>query len=238
MLPAQKDELSMSAENSNINEVEKFIQDVRASWWEDGLIEVMSGCIFLFMAAWFWIMEFIPDTVLKKGLEIGFYAFLIIFAVSSAWVKRCFKEKYVWPEAGYARPQMSRKSKIVLSLVLFLIVVNIALVFLWQIYQSSASTVELPGFFVFLNSYGEGFFIGLLVFLAYFAVYLSIKKKRFLIASILGLCSGIITSLILNILNLKSSRILAAIMLGVIGIYSLSAGIPRFLRFRKTGKEV
>jgi hypothetical protein len=228
----------MSAEKNNINEVKKVIQNVRASWWEDGLIEVMSGCVFLLMAAWFCMMEFIPDTTLRKGLEIGFYAVLILFAISSAWVKRYFKKKYVWPKTGYARPQMSRKSKVALFLVLVLIIMNIALISLWQIYQNSASALKQPGFFAILNSYREGFFIGSFVFLAYFSVYLSINKRRFLITGILGICSGMFAELILTILNLDYSRIVAAIILGTIGIYSLSTGIPRFLRFRKTGKEV
>lgn len=223
----------MSAEKNNINEVKKVIQDVKASWWEDGIIEVMSGCIFLFMAAWFWMMEFLPDTNLKKGLEIGFYAVLIIFAISSAWVKRYFKKKYIWPKTGYARPQISRKSRIMFLLVFVLIIINIVWISLWQIYQNSASNIKLPGVFTILNSYREGFFIGSFVFLAYFSVYLSINKKRFLVTGILGLCSGIIAELILIIFNLNYSRIIAGIVLGTIGICSLSTGIPRFLRFRK-----
>ncbi len=223
----------MSAEKNNINEVKKVIQDVRASWWEDGLIEVMSGGLFMFMAAWFALMEFIPDANLKKGLEIGFYAVLIIFAISSAWVKRHFKKKYIWPKTGYARPQMSRKSKIVFLLVFVLIILNMVLIFLWQLYQSGTSNVELPGFFIILNSYREGFFIGSFVFLAYFAVYLSINKKRFLITGILGLCSGIIAASILTIFNLDYSRMIVATILGIIGVYSLCTGIPRFLRFRR-----
>ncbi len=230
----------MSAEKNNINEVKKVIQDVRASWWEDGLVEVMSGSIFVFMAAFFFMIEFLPDTNLKKGLEIGFYAVLIIFAISSAWIKRHFKKKYIWPKTGYVRPQISRESKIVLFLVFVLIITNIALISLWQFYQNSTSKVGLPVFLTILNSCREGFFIGSFVFLAYFSVYLSINKKRFLIAGILGLCSGVIAGLILRVFDLESSRILASIILGTIGIYSLFAGIPRFLRFRKESvdKEV
>jgi hypothetical protein len=226
MLPGCKEELKMSAENNDINEAKKVVQDVRASWWEDGLIEVMSGCVFLFMAAWFAIMEFIPDTNLKKGLEIGFYAVLIIFAISSAWIKRHFKKKYIWPKTGYAQPQMNKKSKVVLSLVFFLIIIDIILIALWQIYQNGASEFNLPGFLTKINSYRQGFFIGSFVFL-------SINKKRFLIAGILGFCSGIIASSILIIFNLNRDRIVAAIILGVIGVYSLSSGIPRFRKFKR-----
>jgi hypothetical protein len=226
----------MFAERNKNKEVKKVIQDVRASWWEDGLIEVMSGSVFLFMAAWFCMMEFIPDTTLKKGLEIGFYAVLVLFAISAAAIKRYFKKKYVWPKTGYARPQMSRKSRGVFFFVLGLIVVNIILIALWQIYQNGASEVNLPWFFTIINSYREGFFIGSVVFLAYFSVYISINKKRFLMAGILGFCSGIIAELILPIFNLDYSRIVAAIILGTIGIYSLSTGLPRFLRFRKKGR--
>jgi hypothetical protein len=237
MLQGYKGDLKMSTEKNNINEVKKVIQSVRASWWEDGLIEVMSGCVFVFMAAFFCLIEFLPDTNLKKGLEIGFYAVLIIFAISSAWVKRHFKKKYIWPKTGYARPQMSKKSRGVFLFVFVLILLNILLIVLWQIYQSSASEVSLPGFFAILNYYRQGFFIGSFVFLAYFAVYLSMEKKRFLVAGILGLCSGIIASSILRVFDLNRDRIMAAIILGVIGVYSLSTGIPRFLRFRKANKE-
>jgi hypothetical protein len=185
------------------------------------------------MAGWFCVMEFIPDTNLKKVLEIGFYVVLIAFALSSAWVKRRFKEKYVWPKIGYAQPQMGRKSKVIFFFVFSLIIMNIILVSLWHIYQSSASNVKLPDFLTMLNSYRQGFFIGLLVFLAYFAVYFSIKKKRFLIVGVLGFCSGIVASSILRVFNLNRDRIVAAIILSVIGVYSLSVGIPRFLRFRR-----
>ncbi len=228
----------MSAEKNDINEVEKVIQNVRASWWEDGLVEVMSGSIFVFMAAFFCMIEFLPDTNLKKGLEIGFYAVLIIFAISSNWFKRYFKEKFIWTETGYSQPQMSRKSKIVLFLVFVLIVVNIVLASLWQLYQNSVFSLNLPNFFAVLRSYQEGLFIGLCIFLVYLSVYLSINKKRFLIAGVLGLCSGIFAELILTTFNLDYSRIIAATILGTIGIFSLFTGIPRFGRFRKTGKEV
>jgi len=221
----------------DIKEIKDTVRKVRASWWEDGLVEVMSGSIFVFMAAFFCMIEFLPDTNLKKGLEIGFYSALIIFAISSAWVKRYFKKRYIWPKAGYSQPQMSRKSKIVLFLVFILIIVNIVLSSLWQLYQNSSSNVKLPVVFTILNSYREGFFIGSFVFLAYFSVYLSINKKRFLIVGILGLCSGIIAEFILTSFNLDRSRIIAATILGIIGIYSLSTGIPRFLRFRKEVSE-
>ncbi len=223
--------------SGNIKEIKDAVRNIRASWWEDGLIEVMSGCIFVFMAAFFCMIEFLPDTNLKEGLEIGFYAVLIIFAISSAWIKRHFKKKYIWPKTGYAQPQMNKKSKVVLSLVFVLIIVNMVLISLWQIYQSNASNVKLPGFLIMLNSYRQGFFIGSFVFLAYFAVYLSIKKKRFLIAGILGFCSGIIAPSILTIFNLNRDRLVAAIILGVIGVYSLSTGIPRLSQFRKAGEE-
>jgi len=221
----------------DIKEIKDTVRKVRASWWEDGLVEVMSGSIFVFMAAFFCMIEFLPDINLKKGLEIGFYSALIIFAISSAWVKRYFKKRYIWPKAGYSQPQMSRKSKIVLFLVFILIIVNIVLSSLWQLYQNSSSNVKLPVVFTILNSYREGFFIGSFVFLAYFSVYLSINKKRFLIVGILGLCSGIIAEFILTSFNLDRSRIIAATILGIIGIYSLSTGIPRFLRFRKEVSE-
>ncbi len=222
--------------DENIKEIKDAVRNVRASWWEDGLIEVMSGCIFVFMAAFFCIIEFLPDTNLKKWLEIGFYTALIIFAISSAWIKRRFKKKYIWPTTGYSRPQMNKKSKIVLSLVLFLIIINIVLIALWQMHQSSAPEVILPSFLTIINSYRQGFFIGSFVFLAYFSVYLSIKKKRFLIAGILGFCTGIGAEAFLSILNIEGPRILAAVILGVIGVYSLSTGIPRFLRFRKASE--
>lgn len=224
--------------SGKIKEIKDAVRNIRASWWEDGLIEVMSGCVFVFMAAFFCMIEFLPDTNLKKGLEIGFYTILIIFAISSAWIKRHFKKKYIWPKTGYAQPQMNKKSKVVLSLVFFLIIVNIILIALWQMYQNSASKVILPGFLSIVNSYRQGFFIGSFVFLAYFAVYISINKKRFWVAGILGLCSGIIAPAILTIFDLNRDRLVAAIVLGVIGVYSLSTGIPRLLRFRKASEEV
>ena len=223
--------------SENIKEIKDTVRNVRASWWEDGLIEVMSGCVFVFMAAFFCLIEFLPDTNLKKGLEIGFYAVLIIFAISSAWLKRHFKKKYVWSKTGYARPQMSKKSRGIFLFVFVLILLNILLIVLWQIYQSSASEVSLPGFFVILDYCRQGFFIGSFIFLAYFAVYISINKKRFLVAGILGLCSGIIASPILRVFELNRDRIVAAVILGTIGIYSLSTGVPRFVRFGKASKE-
>jgi hypothetical protein len=228
-----KEERKVSAERSKTKEVRKVIRDVRASWWEDGLIEVMSGFIFLFMAAWFCMMEFVPDSTLKKGLEVGFYAVLILFAISSAWIKRYFKKKYVWPKTGYARPQIIRKSKIVFLFVFVLIILNIVLISLWQLYQNGASNVKLPAFFTTINSYREGFFVGSVVFLAYFSVYLSIKERRFLMTGILGFCSGIFAELILTTFDLNYSRMIAAIILGVIGFSSLFTGTPRFVRFRK-----
>lgn len=229
----------MSAEKNSISEVKKVIQDVRASWWEDGLVEVMSGCIFVFMAVCFLLIESLSGANLKRGLEIGFTLLLIIFAIRANWVKRYLKRIFIWPKTGYSQPQLNLKSKIVFSLVFILIIGNTVLSSLWPLYQSNNFDIKLPDFFVFLNSYRDGVVAGLVIFLVYFSVYLSIKKKRFLVTGILGLCAGITAELTLTMLNPHRDTILYvyAIILATIGIYSLSTGIPRFLRFRKASEE-
>lgn len=229
--------------SEDIKEIKDTVRKARASWWEDGLVEVMSGAVFVFMAVLIAVFEFLNFHLTVMGKTSRFSILVVFFIpilllVLAPRVKRGLKCKFVWPKLGYSKPRMSWKSKIVYLLAFIVLIGYVTLTFIWHLKRSSILGSRLMAFFSFVNSYGEAIFIGLFIFLIYFGIYLSANKKRFLITGILGLCAGIIAAPTLTILKPQRDTVLFIIVLGTIGVYSLFTGIPRFLLFRKASEEV
>jgi hypothetical protein len=223
----------MSAEKNNINEVKKVIQNVRASWWEDGLVEIISGIVFILVAGLLSVMEFVSNQNLQTILVIVFVSVMIALAILGRWFKRALKKKYVWQKTGYSKPGIGRMSSLayIFAFTLLIFYVGLSL----HIFLRYKSIGQIPGgitSFYFLSTKSNWFFasfIGIFIFFVYLAVYLASGLKRFLLTGLLALVSGVTCAFFSG-----NELTIAITILVIIGIYSLLNGIPRFLRFRKS----
>lgn len=240
---AAEKEIEPCAEKNNISEVKKVIRDVSASWWEDGLVEVISGTVFVFIAVLIFIAELLNYHLFLESKTAEVFSMLValmfVFLLMLAPpIKRALKGKFIWSKVGYSRPQVSCKSKMAYFLAAVILIGYVMFNALYVLARSRVLSGRLPAFLSFIYFYGESIFVGLFIFLIYLGIYFSANKKRFLTTGILGLCAAVISAPTLAFLNPRRDTVLFIVVLGVIGIYSLSTGIPRFLEFRKVNKEV
>ncbi len=226
----------MYAENNNVDKVKKVMGDVKASWWEDGMVEIISGIVFIVVAGLLSVMEFVSNEKLQAVLGVVCVSVMVALAVLARWFKRQLKEKYVWPKTGYSKPGIGKKPSLLYILSFEFLVLYVGLIL--YIFLKFKTTNQIPvgiASFYLVSTKSNWFFagfIGFFIFFVYFAVYLASGLKRFLLTGLLALGSGGVCAFFSG----NESMIAITIMV-TIGIYSLFTGIPRFLISRRGSQD-
>ncbi len=85
-------------------EIKRMVRKARASWWDDGIVEMVSGGSLVVIGGVGLLVSRFPDSLFFKLVWI-----LVLFGLilGGKRVVRWLKSRYVWPEYGYAEP--SRK---------------------------------------------------------------------------------------------------------------------------------
>ncbi len=88
-------------------EVDKLIKKARASWWEDGIVEIFTGLGLIIIAA---LQVLISNTRGKSALifSLSWTIFLFLFILFGQKIVKLIKEKLIWSTKGYAKPAKER----------------------------------------------------------------------------------------------------------------------------------
>jgi Na+/melibiose symporter-like transporter len=225
----------MYAEKNNVDKIKKIMEDVRASWWEDGMVEIMSGMVFIVVAGLLSVMEFVPNEKLQAVLGVVCVAVMVALAILARWFKRHLKEKYVWPKTGYSKPRVGKKPSLlyILAFEFLALYIGLSLYIFLKFKSTNQIPVGIASFYLVNTKSNWVFagFIGFFIFFVYFAVYLASGLKRFILTGLLALVSGVVCAFFSG-----NELIIAITIMVVIGVYSLLNGIPRFVNFRKDEK--
>jgi len=186
----------------------ELVRKSRASWWEDGLTEMIGGKG-LILIALLGLLKDMTSGDIQKILSIFFVLSVFGVAFGGQWLIRYLKRIFVWPVKGYSIPQKQAWGlRTLLPLAVILVILLGSFLLNWDRIIAS-----LSGIFVFLIYAGVGQFSGL---------------KRFYFAGTVGLLFGIL----LTVMGVSSPQSIY-FLLGIIGIVSTSSGIIAFLKFRK-----
>jgi len=195
-------------ENRRMENPKELVKKSRATWWEDGLTEIVSGKG-LILVAFSGIMKDIASGNAKIFWTLLFILSLLGIAIRGQWLIRWLKKQLVWPFTGYAVPHKERWS-LKTSL---LIIIIVSLFFSILVLKLEGIVALLTGLFAFLIYSGIGQFSGL---------------HRFYYEGAIGLLSGIL----LSILGVPSPLSIYSV-LGIVGIVSTLSGVIVYLKFRK-----
>jgi hypothetical protein len=199
-------------ENRRMENPKELVRKSRASWWEDGLTEMIGGKG-LILIALLGLFKDMTSGGAQKILSIFFVLSVFGVAFGGQWLIRYLKSLLVWPLRGYSIPQKEGWGlRSLLPLAVIIIILLGSFLLNWDRIIAS-----LSGIFILLIYAGVGHFSGL---------------KRFYLAGTVGLLSGIL----LSILGVPSPRSIY-FLLGITGVVSTLSGIIVFLKFRR-GLEV
>ena len=188
--------------------LEKWIQKARASWWEDGLTEILSGIGLTLIA----ISGILKEHTSGRAADFWGFAWVVIlvgFSVGGKFLLQWIKRRWIWPRAGYAHPGSQRFDVRVVPELLLILLVFIALI----VWEPPVLTGLLSGLFIFL---------------VLFRIYRYSRIKRFLGYGILALIGGFILAFV----RLSFGDALMSV-LGLVGVAQLWGGISQFRRFIK-----
>ncbi|GEM_PF-4790125 len=190
---------------TDIGEIRKR---ARASWWEDGLTEMISGLGILLIGLYGFLMNASTGSIYSLA-EKGLFILILLSIFLVRYLIRRAKEKWVWPFTGYSIPSRSRGIWTTAGVVLALIM--IALILLVHdkpvIYEASLS--------IFVS-----------IVLSSIAIYSGLK--RFWIYAAISLITGLI-----SIYMGADSGIFPFVLLTITGAAMTASGIILFSRFKK-----
>ncbi len=195
-----------------MDSIERIKKNARASWWEDGLTEIISG-IGVILIGLYGLFSKMAGGSVSRYADILFIVVLlaIIFAVRYLiiWAKRNF----VWPHTGYAMPKQNSErvflwSIVAIALLLFLILLTFYKPELYSFLLSLAVTLFVAGVYASIAIYSQ--------------------LKRFWLYSAVGLLTG----LFLTFTNPDPEMVIFVLLLAT-GIVSTIGGLIQFGRFRK-----
>ena len=180
--------------------LKKISQRSLGYWFEDGLLEIVLGSLFLLLGITFLIEGIAdPGTILRRLSGIAALSIMVFGAFAARPIIRFLKERVTYPRTGYVtyrNPKPTRKSRVIsyiLILVIVLLVVGII---------TSAPEKTLNWLPIF-----EGVIIGgFLLFIGYRSLV-----YRFYVLGALSIISGTILS-VSGIGNLVGMGILFLIL--------------------------
>lgn len=196
----------------NRENLEKWIQKARGSWWEDGLTEILSGISLVLLGVFGILMHRISGRT-SDLLEFAWVVILVGFLVGSKYLVQWIKQRWIWHRAGYAHPG---NQKISIRTILGLLLIVAAFIIL--------VLAEPP--------YLTDLFPGFLIFVVLFFVYRYTGIRRFLAYSIIAVLGGIV----LVFIRLPFSDEVMYLLV-VVGTALLLGGIWQFHRFMRILQE-
>ncbi len=134
--------------NSNLSDVQRR---VNRYWYTDGLAEILGGGMFLLLAVYFALQDFLgPDLMLSGILQAGLALLLIGGAFVSRRLINSLKTRLTYPRTGYVEYRASKKDtgrKRILVFILAFTISALTIAFV-GIFKSFNSIVAVTGFIV------------------------------------------------------------------------------------------
>ena len=133
---------------SNLSEVQ---QRVNRYWYTDGLAELLGGGMFLLLAVYFALQDFLgPDSTLSGILQASLALVLIGGAFVSRRLINSLKTRLTYPRTGYVEYRVNKKDtgrKRILVFILAFTISALTIAFV-GIFKSFDSIVAVTGFIV------------------------------------------------------------------------------------------
>ncbi len=133
---------------SNLSDVQ---QRVNRYWYADGLAEIIGGGMFLLLAVYFALQDFIgPDSTLSGILQASLALLMIGGAFASRRLINSLKTRLTYPRTGYVEYRANKKDigrKRVLVFILAFTISALTIAFV-GIFKSFNSVVAVTGFIV------------------------------------------------------------------------------------------
>ena len=191
-----------------MREAKMWIKKARASWWEDGIVEIVVGVALLIIG----LAGFLSNHLTGGAgvmLRVVWMLSLFVFVVFGRRIVKAFKTRFVWPKYGYAEPLDRREGRggllwstvIIVSLVL-------SIVFYRKPVANFLISIIPAGVFIYISQ-----FSGL---------------KRFVFIAVLTLLTGIV----LTILEVNFSDSVGIILVAS-GIFLLISGLIAWEKFKR-----
>ena len=133
---------------SNLSDVQ---QRVNRYWYTDGLAEILGGGMFLLLAVYFALQDFLgPDSTLSGILQASLALVLIGGAFVSCRLINSLKTRLTYPRTGYVEYRVNKKDtgrKRILVFILAFTISALTIAFV-GIFKSFDSIVAVTGFIV------------------------------------------------------------------------------------------
>jgi hypothetical protein len=139
------------------NDLSDVQQRVNRYWYTDGLAEILGGGMFLLLAVYFALQDFLgPDSTLSGILQASLALILIGGAFVSRRVINSLKMRLTYPRTGYVEYRVNKKDTGRKRIVVFILAFTI-----------SALTIAFIGIFKSFNSIVAvtGFIVGMVLVL-------------------------------------------------------------------------
>jgi MFS family permease len=133
---------------SNLSDVQ---QRVNRYWYTDGLAEILGGGMFLLLAVYFALQDFLgPDSMLSGLLQASLALLMIGGAFVSRRLINSLKTRLTYPRTGYVEYRVNKKDtgrKRILVFILAFTISALTIAFV-GIFKSFDSIVAVTGFIV------------------------------------------------------------------------------------------
>jgi len=101
------------------NDIDKVIQRTHRYWYEDGLNEIATGCIFVVCGLFLFIMRFVrPISPLACIVAIGFTILVAFGGLAASRAVKAVKNRITYPRTGYVsyrRPEGNRRRRLIVA---------------------------------------------------------------------------------------------------------------------------
>lgn len=199
------------------DDVDRAMQRTRRYWYEDGLVEIAAGCIFVLIGLMFLVEAVSPPGALPPNFSsIG----LIVIVFGGMWAARrlvaAAKERITYPRTGYVQfgqpPAPLRGATAAVAIVMGALVAMLLAL-------APASLVVLPAL--------QGIAVGVFILVAGHRVAL----PRFYVLAVVSTLIGVILSLAGT-----SESLGAAIYYGLMGIALIISGVLTLVSYLRANQ--
>ena len=101
------------------NDIDKVIQRTHRYWYEDGLAEIATGCMFVLCGLFLFMMYSVPPgSLLAPILAIGFVILVAFGGLLISRAVKAVKNRVTYPRTGYVsyrRPESNRRRRIIVG---------------------------------------------------------------------------------------------------------------------------
>lgn len=166
-----------------MKDLNKTIRRSQQYWFDDGLVELLIGLLFIILGLLFWWqITFISSRSSAIMFAIGFPLAIIMGALGLGWMLRWLKQRLVYPRTGYVTYQKPTRKRRHLSLLIGILVgLSVGL----AVMVTQSTFTELTAVFI-----GAGVGVGL------FMIGYSIGLLRFHLLAIWSVAVGVVVSFV------------------------------------------